>query len=220
VDLRLEHEALGVHQDVALTALYLLGTIVTALFSAHRGTLHRLAVHHARAGLRISLQAHSQAFSETDERDKLAGEAGEDKVESLGSAVDLWGGFGSDVMYGGPGDDFLAGSTVNEAAHDKSNDVLHGGPGTDSVNGGWGDDVLYGGDGGDKMLYGGKGEDILYGEDGNDFIDASLDGQRDKLYCGKGRDHYFATKIDYVSNSCEVNERKRAEPVPPGPLPL
>jgi len=140
----------------------------------------------------------------TDERDELAGEAGEDKVHGLGGADNLWGGFGSDVMYGGPGDDFLTGSTVNETGHDKSKDVLHGGPGRDSVNGGWGDDVLYGGDGDDvNRVYGDKGEDVLYGGDGNDFIDGSFDGQRDKLYCGKGKDEYAADKIDHVSSSCE-----------------
>jgi Ca2+-binding RTX toxin-like protein len=52
-------------------------------------------------------------------------------------------------------------------------------------------------------LYGDKGEDVIYGGDGNDFLDASLDGQRDKLYCGKGKDEYVAEKIDHVSSSCE-----------------
>src|SRR5215213_7265523 len=65
VDVRLEHQALGVHQDVALATLHLLAPIVTALFSSHRGALYRLAIHHPRAGLRISFQAHSQAFSES-----------------------------------------------------------------------------------------------------------------------------------------------------------
>jgi Ca2+-binding RTX toxin-like protein len=54
----------------------------------------------------------------TDERNNLAGEVGEDEVHGLGAADNLWGGFGIDVMYGGPGDDFLTGSTVNEAGHD------------------------------------------------------------------------------------------------------
>jgi hypothetical protein len=48
-----------------------------------------------------------------------------------------------------------------------------------------------------------KGKDVLYGGDGDDFLDASLDGQRDKLYCGEGKDEYAADKIDYVSSSCE-----------------
>jgi Ca2+-binding RTX toxin-like protein len=135
----------------------------------------------------------------TDERDKLAGEDGEDKVHGLSA-----------------GDDFLTGSTVNEAGHDRSKDVLHGGPGRDWVEGFRGDDVLYGGDGDDNTvyaekfkdnlhggLYGDEGEDVLYGGDGNDFLDASADGQRDKLYCGKGSDEYAADEIDYVSSSCE-----------------
>jgi hypothetical protein len=34
------------------------------LFSAHSGHLHRLGIHHARAGLRIPPQAHPQAFAD------------------------------------------------------------------------------------------------------------------------------------------------------------
>jgi hypothetical protein len=48
--------------------------------------------------------------------------------------------------------------------------------------------------------------DVLYGRDGNDLLDASGDRQRDKLYCGKGRDNYYADKIDYVDSSCEVKQ--------------
>jgi hypothetical protein len=40
VDLGFEQETLGVHQDMALSALYLLASIVTALFSAHRSALY------------------------------------------------------------------------------------------------------------------------------------------------------------------------------------
>jgi hypothetical protein len=29
-------------------------------------------------------------------------------------------------------------------------------------------------------------------------------GDKDKLYCGKGKDQYYADKKDYVSSSCEV----------------
>jgi hypothetical protein len=49
---------------VTLCALYLLASIVTPVFSAHSGTLYRLAIDYAGAGLRISLQADAQAFSE------------------------------------------------------------------------------------------------------------------------------------------------------------
>jgi hypothetical protein len=40
---------------VLLAALDLLASVEAALFPAHRGALDRLAVHHARAGLGISL---------------------------------------------------------------------------------------------------------------------------------------------------------------------
>jgi hypothetical protein len=43
---------------------------------------------------------------------------------------------------------------------------------------------------------------VLYGGDGNDEFNAS-DGQRDELYCGKGKDTYFADEFDYVDRSCE-----------------
>ncbi len=70
-----------------------------------------------------------------------------------------------------------------------------------------GDDGLYGGYGDDRMLWGDKDENALYGGDGNDLLVASLNGQRDKLYCGEGKDEYDADKIDYVSSSCEVKTR-------------
>ena len=53
-------------------------------------------------------------------------------------------------------------------------------------------------------MVGGDGEDVIYGGDGNDFIEESGDGQRDKLYCGAGRDKYVADPEDYVDSSCEV----------------
>jgi Ca2+-binding RTX toxin-like protein len=94
----------------------------------------------------------------------------------------IYGGAGNDVIYGGPGDDF-------------------------TLNGDEGDDVVYGGEGDDEELYGDgdlrQGEDVIYGGDGNDTIYASGDGQRDRLYCGEGIDHYAADKVDYLSSSCE-----------------
>jgi Ca2+-binding RTX toxin-like protein len=85
--------------------------------------------------------------------------------------------------------------------------VLYGGPGRDDMNDNdGGDDVLYGGDDSDFMLWGGVGEDVIYGGDGNDVIEAADDWQRDKLYCGEGKDHYTADTIDYVDSSCEEGE--------------
>jgi hypothetical protein len=65
VDLRLEHEAFGVYPQVTLTALDLLGSIVTALFSAYCGSLDRLGINHACTGLGISVQANPKAFSDS-----------------------------------------------------------------------------------------------------------------------------------------------------------
>jgi Ca2+-binding RTX toxin-like protein len=151
-------------------------------------------------------------LSGTDEPDKLAGLTGEDEVRGLGGSDKLSGGSGSDIIYGGPGNDSMeAGNALigtRIPPSDRRKNVLHGGPGRDSVNGDAGDDVLYGDDGDDKFIWGGvNGADVLYGGDGNDFLngasDMSGDTQPNKLYCGKGRDRYVATKIDYVDSSCE-----------------
>jgi hypothetical protein len=114
----------------------------------------------------------------TNKPDKLGGKEGKDEIRGLGAADFIFGGVGDDVIYGGPGDDaFLFGDE--------------------------GDDVIYGGDGDDGVEEG-RGEDVIYGGDGNDYIYAFVDDQRDKLYCGKGKDKYHAaTKLDYVSSSCE-----------------
>jgi Ca2+-binding RTX toxin-like protein len=142
-------------------------------------------------------------LSGTDGRDMLDGRDGDDEIRGLGDKDELLGGLGSDVIYGGPGDDFLGG--------DQDNDVLYGGPGSDeivdAISGG--DDVLYGGDGDDLYVMGGKGEDVIYGGNGNDFLDgAAADRQqRDKLYCGEGRDQYVADEIDYADSSCEIKTR-------------
>ena len=119
----------------------------------------------------------------------LEGQAGDDEIRGLGANDYLSGGDGKDVLYGGPGED--------------------------RIDGGKGEDVIYGGDGNDVLkeevpgnrtapsLDGGPGEDMIYGGDGNDSL-AAKEGQRDKLYCGKGKDGYFADKNDYVDSSCEV----------------
>ncbi len=134
----------------------------------------------------------------TDKPDKLDGKEGDDEIRGLGDADQIFGGVGKDVIYGGPGDDLPLGGRDGD-------DVIHGGPGDDSeVLGDEGDDVIYGGDGDDEWLDGAWGKDVIYGGDGNDSIVAFSDGQPDKLYCGKGKDEYFAAeKIDYVDSSCE-----------------
>lgn len=110
----------------------------------------------------------------TDKPDRLAGEKGDDEVRGLGGRDGAMGGPGNDGIYGGADNDWLNG--------DAGNDVIYGGPGDDKLDGGPSDAVL----GPGKLLPGGG------------------DGQRDKLYCGEGRDSYFADKEDSVDSSCEV----------------
>src|SRR5215217_8196664 len=109
---------------------------------------------------------------------------------------------GEDEIHGLGGGDWLLGGS--------GNDIIYGGPGNDDLYGEKGDDVIYGGDGNDD-IGGEKGEDVLYGGKGNDKLDVEAgphDGQRDKLYCGEGKDVYMADKSDYVDSSCEKLPRK------------
>src|SRR5215211_2357676 len=82
-------------------------------------------------------------------------------------------------------------------------DTIRGLGGNDEIYPGSGDDVVYGGDG-DDLVYPDSGNDVIYGGAGNDKLYSNDgDGQRDKLYCGAGRDTYHADKNDYVDSSCE-----------------
>jgi hypothetical protein len=63
---------------------------------------------------------------------------------------------------------------------------------------------------GHYTLDGDGGEDVLHSGDGNDSLNGITLGvrpQRDKLYCGKGRDEYWADMNDYVDSSCEKKGR-------------
>src|SRR5215212_4198460 len=110
-------------------------------------------------------------LSGTEKADALDGLKGEDEIHGLGGRDVIFGGDGNDVIYSGSGDDaYLWG---------------------DAQYAGRGDDVIYGGEGNEQAMWGGGGEDVLYGGDGNDNLDGTHDGrQRDKLYCGEGRDYY------------------------------
>jgi hemolysin type calcium-binding protein len=142
-------------------------------------------------------------LSGTDKPDFLDGKDGDDQIRGLGAGDLILGRAGNDVINGGKGDD---GALVGYAGED----VIYGGPGDDVGLWGYaGDDVTYGGDGNDS-INDSEGEDVIYGGDGNDRIYVEVDGQRDKLYCGKGKDRYLAfqfDKIDYVDSSCEKKVR-------------
>lgn len=81
---------------------------------------------------------------------------------------------------GGPGDDY--------------NDELQGG-------GGRGADDLRGESGNDRLV-GGFDADRLSGGPGNDRI-TSVDGERDTVDCGSGRDVAIVDRRDRVRSNCE-----------------
>jgi Ca2+-binding RTX toxin-like protein len=111
--------------------------------------------------------------------------------------------FTTNDMPGCPSGGLLTGTDKKDALAGKDgDDEIHGLGGTDTIVGGDGNDVIYGEPGGDE-IGDGKGQDVLYGGPGNDFMSAFEDKQRDKLYCGEGKDRYSVDKLDYVDSSCE-----------------
>jgi len=57
MNLGFEDEAFGVHEEVTLTALDLLASVLTPIFSTYSGSFYRLGIDYASAGLRIPFQA-------------------------------------------------------------------------------------------------------------------------------------------------------------------
>ena len=137
------------------------------------------------------------------------------KTEDLGVAkTHDYGVYTTNDLPGCPKGGLLLGTDKPDLLSGRhGDDKVRGLGGSDrDLEGGLGNDILYGGDGNDYLL-GGKGADVMYGGDGNDFLSSitpcsrrscnSNDGQRDKLYCGAGKDSYAANKNDYVDSSCE-----------------
>lgn len=89
----------------------------------------------------------------------------------------IFGSTAGNILIGGPGNDTLRGSEW--ADRDVvDNDRMYGGSGNDFVAGHNGDDMMYGedgndfviGDSGDDILSGGRGNNIVYGGGGNDLF--------------------------------------------------
>lgn len=57
VHFRLEHQTLGIYEQMALSSLDLLLARIVPALSSHAGALHRLRIDYGRAGLGISLKA-------------------------------------------------------------------------------------------------------------------------------------------------------------------
>lgn len=130
--------------------------------------------------------------------DRLVGGDGADLLKGGGGDDCLEGGSGADVLDGGDGNDRLAG--------DSGNDRMTGGNGNDRLTGGRGNDRLSGGNGND-IISPGAGKDTISGGPGNDTIN-SVDGVRETVDCGSGRDTVRADRRDRLVH-CERITRKR-----------
>ncbi|MBZ8119509.1 Hint domain-containing protein [Roseovarius sp. LXJ103] len=147
-----------------------------------------------------------------NDRDLVAGGAGNDTIFTGDDADTITGGAGDDVIDGGLDDDEIEGGT--------GDDEITAGEGSDTVFGGDGDDTIFGGvnlaganipdatdpelDNGDDFLDGGAGDDVIFGEDdndtilggdGNDTIDGGIDDDEirgqdgdDSILGGDGND--------------------------------
>ncbi|WP_308908999.1 beta strand repeat-containing protein [Pseudokordiimonas caeni] len=117
---------------------------------------------------------------------------------TTGAATD-----GSDVIWGGAGDDLIITGSWDDAAGtgddgiadatDAAAEVL--GVAADVAWAGAGDDVVVGA-GGDDMLGGGLGDDVIYGNDGDDTIYGGADDgattNADDIFGGAGDDVIYA----------------------------
>jgi hemolysin type calcium-binding protein/uncharacterized protein DUF11 len=130
--------------------------------------------------------------------DRLVGNDGGDLLKGGGGDDCLEGGAGNDVLDGDDGNDRLAGSA--------GRDRLSGGIGNDKLTGGRGNDRLSGGPGNDTLAPG-DGHDSIAGGAGNDTIN-SVDGVRETVDCGTGRDTVRADRRDRLRH-CEKVTRRR-----------
>lgn len=110
----------------------------------------------------------------------------------------LLGNAGRDSLIGLGGNDTLIGNA--------GNDILDGGTGNDRLLGGLGNDRHIGGTGND-LITPGLGIDTVVAGEGNDVVGA-VDGVRDTIDCGAGRDSVVADPIDRVKNCEKVTRRK------------
>jgi hypothetical protein len=129
--------------------------------------------------------------------DRLVGGDGDDLLKGQGADDCLEGGTGDDVLDGGDGNDRLAGSS--------GRDRLSGGTGDDKLTGGKGNDRLTGGPGNDTFSPG-SGRDVVDAGGGNDTIN-SVDGVKETIDCGAGKDTVRADRRDRLKHCEKVTRR-------------
>jgi RTX calcium-binding nonapeptide repeat (4 copies) len=157
-----------------------------------------------RSGAPQEKQRHTEATKKEQTRSPEA-TASEEEARCQGTRTfQKWGGhFSTNDLPGCPKGGLLLGTDKKDRLYGGDGDDKIRGLGVkDDIKGGPGNDILYGG-AGDDLLEPWDGEDVIYGGDGNDWLGGSSDGQRNKLYCGEGKDSYSANKNDYVASSCE-----------------
>ena len=122
---------------------------------------------------------------------------------SSANYVEAYGSDGNDTIY-------INATKLSWVSGDGGSDIIYGGVGQDTIRGDWnssasGNDKLFGGDGndnidgqkGDDSIFGGSGDDQLYGGDGNDTIDDGVGF--DTINGGAGVDTFvrFYDGVDY-----------------------
>jgi hypothetical protein len=112
----------------------------------------------------------------------IFGGAGDDDIKIAPNIppipVELYGGAGDDKLAGGPG-----------------NDIIVGGEGDDLLWGGDGNDLLIGGTGTDKLM-GGKGDDVLVG--------STYDGENNRVALRAIMAEWSRTDISYILRSLHL----------------
>jgi Ca2+-binding RTX toxin-like protein len=135
-----------------------------------------------------------------------------DSVQRITNPCTFQGTRGPDTLHGSPFPDFLYGEEGDDALFGEGradilrggpgDDLLDGGPGRDTIIDGPGDDRVVGGDESDRVLLE-RGHDRVWAGKGDDVIEAGVDGVRDVISCGLGRDTVYAERRDRVAGDCE-----------------
>jgi Ca2+-binding RTX toxin-like protein len=149
----------------------------------------------------------SDIINGLQEDDCLSGGEGNDRLNGASGNDRLEGDVGRDILSGSTGDDGLLGASGNDSLNGGTgNDVLDGGAGRDRLTGGAGNDVLAGGAGNDTIT-GGQGRNVVGAGPGNDIVN-SVNGKREIINCGTGRDRVRADRSDRLVG-CERVSRSR-----------
>ena len=149
----------------------------------------------------------SDVINGLQEDDCLSGGEGNDRLNGSSGNDRLEGEVGRDTLSGSSGDDGLLGASGNDRLDGGTgNDVIDGGAGRDRLTGGIGNDVLAGGSGNDTIT-GGRGRNAIGAGPGSDVVN-SVNGKRETVNCGSGRDRVRADRIDRLVG-CERVSRSR-----------